>query len=37
VLDLDKKIVNGYSTLASIIIDENKRDILTPILNPHSI
>jgi len=27
VLDLDKKIVNGYSTLASIIIDENKRDI----------
>ena len=27
VLDLDKKVTNGFSTLASIAIDENKRDI----------
>jgi len=27
VLDLDKKVVNGYSTLASIIVDENKQDV----------
>jgi len=26
VLDLDKKIINGFSTLASIAIDENKND-----------
>jgi hypothetical protein len=27
VLDLDKKVINGFSTLASIAIDENKRDV----------
>ena len=27
VLDLDKKIINGYSTLASVAIDENKHNV----------
>jgi hypothetical protein len=27
VLDLDKNVVNGFSTLASVAIDENKRDV----------
>ncbi len=27
VLDLNKKVINGFSTLASIAIDENKRDV----------
>ncbi len=27
VLDLNKKVINGFSTLASIVIDENKRDV----------
>ena len=27
VLDLDKKVVNGFSTLATVAIDENKYDV----------
>jgi len=27
VLDLDKKVINGYSTLASVAIDENNHDV----------
>jgi hypothetical protein len=27
VLDLDKKVINGFSTLASVAIDENKHDV----------
>lgn len=27
VLDLNKKVVNGYTTLASVAIDENKKDV----------
>ncbi len=27
VLDLDKKVINGFTTLASIAIDENKQDV----------
>jgi len=27
VLDLDKKVINGFTTLASVAIDENKKDV----------
>jgi hypothetical protein len=27
VLDLDKKVINGFTTLASVAIDENKHDV----------
>jgi len=27
VLDLDKKVINGFSSLASVAIDENKKDV----------
>ena len=27
VLDLDKKVINGFTTLASLVIDENKHDL----------